>query len=140
MLLKKTSLYLEKQMTKAELLNVVSAKVEGMTKKQATEVVDAVFEALTEAICKDGGSRFAYPGFGTFNVKERAARAGRNPRTNEPIKIAAGKSVSFKAAPKLKAALNVVKVEEKKADKKADKKEAPKKEAAKKETAKKSKK
>ncbi len=112
-------------MTKAELLNAVSAKVEGLTKKQTSDVVDAVFTALSEAIRE--GARFSYPGFGTFTVKERAARDGRNPRTNEPIKIKASKTVSFKAAPKLKEALNGEKKAEKKADKKADKKAADKK-------------
>ena len=113
-------------MTKAELLNAVSAKVEGSTKKQTTEFVDAVFAALSEAIC--AGERISYPGFGTFTVKQRAARDGRNPRTNEPIKIAASKTVNFKAAPKLKDAVNGV---AKKDAKKDAKKEAPKKAAKK---------
>jgi len=91
-------------MTKAELLTSVSEKVENLSKKQASEIVDAVFEALSEAICT--GDRFSYPGFGTFTVKERAERDGRNPRTNEPIKIKATKTVGFKAAPKLKDTLN----------------------------------
>ena len=112
-------------MTKAELLNAVSAKVDGMTKKQTTDVVDAVFTALSEAIC--AGERLSYPGFGTFTVKQRAARDGRNPRTNEPIKIAASKTVNFKAAPKLKDAVNGVKESKKDA-----KKDAPAKKAAKK--------
>jgi len=46
--------------------------------------------------------RFAYPGFGTFNVKKRKPRKGRNPRTGEVIKIKGSKTVSFKAAPQLK--------------------------------------
>jgi DNA-binding protein HU-beta len=119
-----------KTMTKAELLSAVSAKVEGMTKKQTADVVDAVFASLSEAICKDGGARFSYPGFGTFTVKERAARDGRNPRTNEPIKIAASKTVSFKAAPKLKDILNgakAAKKDVKKVDAKKDAKKACKK-------------
>lgn len=111
-------------MTKTELLNLVNSKVENLTKKQTAAVVDAVFSALSEAIV--GGARFSYPGFGTFSVKERAARDGRNPRTGEPIKIEASKNVNFKAAPKLKAALNgEKKVEAKKADKKAAAKKAP---------------
>lgn len=91
-------------MTKAELLTSVSAKVENLTKKQTSDIVDAVFAALSEVIC--AGDRFSYPGFGTFTVKQRAERDGRNPRTNEPIKIKATKTVSFKAAPKLKETLN----------------------------------
>lgn len=91
-------------MTKAELLNAVSSRVPDLTKKQTADVVDAVFEALTDAILTS--ERFSYPGFGTFTVKERAARDGRNPRTNEPIKIKASKTVSFKPAPKLKDTVN----------------------------------
>ncbi|MBQ9396549.1 MAG: HU family DNA-binding protein [Proteobacteria bacterium] len=91
-------------MTKAELLAKVSEKVEGLNKKQANDVVNAVFDALSEAICT--GNRFSYPCFGTFTVKDRAARKGRNPRTNAVIDIAASRNVSFKAAPKLKDALN----------------------------------
>jgi len=116
-----------KPMTKNELLNLVNSKVENLTKKQTGAVVDAVFAALSEAIVT--GARFSYPGFGTFTVRDRAAREGRNPRTGETIQIAAAKNVNFKAAPKLKAALNG----EKKADaKKADAKKAPAKKAAKK--------
>lgn len=113
-------------MTKAELLNSVSLKVEHLTKKQTAEVVDAVFVALTEAITT--GERFTYPGFGTFTVKARASRDGRNPRTGEPIKIKASKTVGFRPAPKLKDVINGT---EKKADakkapaKKADAKKAP---------------
>ncbi|MBQ1927056.1 MAG: HU family DNA-binding protein [Proteobacteria bacterium] len=118
-------------MTKAELLNAVLEKVQGLglQKKQTGPVVDAVFDVLTLAICKDGN--ITYPGFGTFKVKEVAARAGRNPRTNEPIQIKASKKVNFKAAPKLKVAING---EEEKAEEPAEvKKEAKK--AAKKEAA-----
>ena len=114
-------------MTKNELLNLVNSKVENLTKKQTGAVVDAVFFFLSEAIVT--GARFSYPGFGTFTVRERAAREGRNPRTGETIQIAAAKNVNFKAAPKLKSALNG----EKKAEaKKADAKKAPAKKAAKK--------
>ena len=108
-------------MTKAELLSCVSSKVEVLKKKQTSDIVDAVFESLSEAICT--GARFSYPGFGTFTIKERAERDGRNPRTNEPIKIKASKTVSFKAAPALKVALNV---EDKKAKKEEVKEEAKK--------------
>ena len=88
-------------MTKAELIDKVHELSAGAAgSNNATgEVVDATFAAITEAI-KAG--RFAYPGFGTFTVRERAAREGRNPRTKTTIQIAASKSVGFKAAPKLK--------------------------------------
>ena len=112
-------------MTKAELLNNVLSKVENLNKKQTGEVVDAVFAALTEAITTS--ERFSYPGFGTFTIKNRAAREGRNPRTNEPIKIKASKTVGFKPAPKLKEVINGVDKKDAKADKKAADKKATKK-------------
>ncbi len=91
-------------MTKAELIDAVKAKgPEGLTKKDTAAIVEAVFETLRGAITKDG--RFSYPGFGTFTVKSRKARDGRNPRTGEPIKIPASKTVGFKPAPAFKDAL-----------------------------------
>ena len=91
-------------MTKAELIDAVKAAgPEGMTKKDTAMIVEAVFETLRGAITKDG--RFSYPGFGTFTVKNRKARDGRNPRTGEPIQIPASKTVAFKPAPAFKEAL-----------------------------------
>ncbi|MCC6620271.1 MAG: HU family DNA-binding protein [Deltaproteobacteria bacterium] len=90
-------------MTKAELIDTVHGSLEGVSKKDTGEIVQAVFDALAAAIKK--GKRFSYPGFGTFNVKERAERRGRNPRTGKEIKIPASKSVGFKAAPTLKDSL-----------------------------------
>ncbi len=91
-------------MTKAELINTVaSAAGAGMSKKGVEEIVDSVFGSVSKAISKEG--RFAYPGFGTFTVKKRAARTGRNPQTGDAIKIPASKSVGFKAAPAFKKSL-----------------------------------
>ena len=91
-------------MTKAEFINAVHEAIgSGMTKKDTAVAVQAVFDGLGQAI-KDGG-RFSYPGFGTFNVKERGKRQGRNPRTGASITIAASKSVSFKPAPAFKSSL-----------------------------------
>ena len=90
-------------MTKAEFIDKVhEAAGEGLSKKSTGEIVEAVFETLSEAV-REG--RFNYPSFGTFTVKERAAREGRNPRTGKPIKIAASKTVGFKPAPKFKDSL-----------------------------------
>jgi DNA-binding protein HU-beta len=92
-------------MTKAELITAV-LKTKGLpelSKKATNEIVDAVFENLAKAIKKE--RRFAYPGFGTFTVRKRKARKGRNPRTGEEIKIAATKTVTFKPAPQLKKTL-----------------------------------
>jgi DNA-binding protein HU-beta len=87
-------------MTKAELIERIQGTVEGLNKKQTAELVAAVFENVGGAIKEDG--RFAYPGFGTFTVKTRAARKGRNPRTGQEITISASKNVGFKPAPTLK--------------------------------------
>lgn len=91
-------------MTKAELIEAVAAKAEGqLTKKAAGEVVDTVFATLGKAIKKDG--RFSYPGFGTWTVRTRKARKGRNPQTGQVITIKASKTVGFRPAKELKGAL-----------------------------------
>lgn len=91
-------------MTKSELIEEVrKAKGVELTKKETEAVVEAVFEAILNAIKKD--KRFSYPGFGTFTVRERKERKGRNPRTGQTIVIKASKTVGFKPAPKLKAVL-----------------------------------
>ena len=93
-------------MTKSELIDKVVAGVSKqveLTKKSAGEIIDAVFLEIAAAIRKD--KRFAYPGFGTFNVRTRKPRKGRNPRTGEVIKIKGSKTVSFKAAPQVKSKL-----------------------------------
>ena len=84
-------------MTKAELIDTMYEKFEGdITKKLVAELVDGVFDNVSVAIKKD--QRFSYPGFGTFMVRKRKARKGRNPQTGESIKIKASKSVGFRAA------------------------------------------
>ena len=92
-------------MTKAEFVDAVQKGAKGMTlsKRETEELVDCMFEVLAKSIKKD--RRFAFPGFGTFTVRNRKARTGRNPRTGETIKIKASRSVSFKVAPKLKGML-----------------------------------
>ena len=91
-------------MTKADLINAVADSLGGeMTKKATGEAVQAVFDALAGAI--EGDGRFSYPDFGTFKVKDRKARKGRNPRTGNPINIPASKTVGFKPAPKFKDSL-----------------------------------
>ena len=93
-------------MTKAEFIDQVvksSADDMGLTKKAAGELIDSLFGIVGKAIKKDG--RFSYPGFGTFTMKKRAARKGRNPRTGTEIRIKASKTVGFKPAPSLKKSL-----------------------------------
>lgn len=85
-------------MNKGELINAVAAN--GLTKKDAETAVNAVFGAIEDALAK--GDSVQLIGFGTFGVKERAAREGRNPRTGETVKIAAAKVPTFKAGKGLK--------------------------------------
>ena len=93
-------------MTKAEFIDQVvksSADDTDLTKKAAGELIDSLFGIVGKAIKKDG--RFSCPGFGTFTMKKRAARKGRNPRTGTEIRIKASKTVGFKPAPTLKKSL-----------------------------------
>ena len=89
-------------MTKADFINNVMSAT-GTNKKDAALLVEATFNNLANAISNDGKS--SYPGFGTFTVKSRAARQGRNPQTGETIQIAASKNVGFKASSNLKGLL-----------------------------------
>lgn len=89
-------------MTKGDLVNAV-AKAAGLKKTAAGDAVDAIFENLARAIRKD--KRFQVPGFGTFTVRSRKARKGRNPQTGDEISIKASRTVGFKPAPDLKKGL-----------------------------------
>jgi len=86
-------------MTKTELINVVAEKA-GMTKTDAGKAVAAVFEAIKDSLV--AGEKVQVVGFGTFEVRERAEREGKNPATGEKIKIAATKVPAFKAGKALK--------------------------------------
>ncbi len=90
-------------MNKGELIDAVAASA-GLSRADATKAVDAVLDNVTRALA--GGNSVSLVGFGTFSVKERAARTGRNPRTGEPIQIAASKVPGFKAGKALKDAVN----------------------------------
>ena len=85
---------------KAELVSEVAAKTK-LTKKDVSEAVDAVFEAIQEDLAK--GEKVQLIGFGTFEVRDRAARKGRNPQTG--AEIAASKVPAFKAGKALKDAV-----------------------------------
>jgi len=89
-------------MTKADLIAEVAAAT-GLSKKQAEAALESGIEAIKKAVKKEGS--FRYPGFGTFTVKERKARIGINPRTQEKIKIKKSKSVSFKPSQQFKGKL-----------------------------------
>ncbi|HFQ14679.1 MAG TPA: HU family DNA-binding protein [Gammaproteobacteria bacterium] len=90
-------------MNKAELIDAVAENAD-ISKASATRAVDTVLESITDTLKK--GDQVALVGFGTFSVKERAARTGRNPRTGEPLEIPAAKVPSFKAGKALKDAVN----------------------------------
>ncbi|MFV1982484.1 MAG: HU family DNA-binding protein [Thiohalomonadales bacterium] len=90
-------------MNKAELIEAVAEKNE-MTKAAATRAVDSVLGTITETLVS--GDQVTLVGFGTFQVRDRAARVGRNPRTGEAIDIKASKIPSFKAGKALKDAVN----------------------------------
>ena len=90
-------------MNKTELVAGVAEKA-GLTKKDAEKAVGAIFESIQQALVE--GDKVQMIGFGTFEVKERPARTGRNPRTNETIQIPASKNPAFKAGKALKDAVN----------------------------------
>lgn len=86
-------------MTKAELISAIAEKTE-FTKKDSEAALTAVLESITEALKK--GDKVSLVGFGTFEVRSRAAREGINPQTKKKIKIAATKVPAFKAGKALK--------------------------------------
>lgn len=90
-------------MNKTELVAMVADKA-GISKKDADNAVAAVFGSITDALKK--GDKVALIGFGTFEVRKRAARNGLNPKTKETIKIPASKAPAFKAGKALKDAIN----------------------------------
>ncbi len=90
-------------MNKAELIEAV-AEAADLSKASATRAVDAVLDSITGTL--KGGDQVSLVGFGTFQVRERAARTGRNPQTGATINIAAAKVPSFKAGKALKDAVN----------------------------------
>ena len=89
-------------MNKTELINAVAEKSE-LTKKDATKAVDALFDTITDTL--KNNDKVQLIGFGTFEVRERAARKGRNPQTGEEIEIKASKQPAFKAGKALKDAV-----------------------------------
>ena len=90
-------------MNKAELVAAVAEKT-ALSKKDSEKVVNAAFEAITEALV--AGEKVQLVGFGSFETKERNARIGRNPRTKEEIEIPASRVPAFKAGKALKDAVN----------------------------------
>ena len=90
-------------MNKAELIAAVAKKAD-LTKQGAEEAVNAVIDTITEAMKQ--GDKVQIVGFGSFEVKTRSARTGRNPQTNETVEIPARKAPVFKPGKALKDAVN----------------------------------
>lgn len=90
-------------MNKSELIDAIAAAAD-ISKASAARALDAVIDSVTDTL--KSGDKVSLVGFGTFEVKERAARVGRNPKTGEEINIAASRVPSFKAGKALKDAVN----------------------------------
>jgi DNA-binding protein HU-beta len=90
-------------MNKSELIEAVASGAD-LSKADATRATDAVLDSISNALGQ--GDQVAIVGFGTFSVRERAARTGRNPQTGETINIKASKTKGFKAGKALKDAVN----------------------------------
>ena len=90
-------------MNKGELIDKVAGSAD-LSKKDAAAAVDACFDEITSALI--GGHKVQITGFGAFEVRDRAARVARNPRTGEEIKVPASKAPAFKAGKSLKDAVN----------------------------------
>ncbi len=90
-------------MNKSELIDVVSSKAE-ISKAEAIKVVNATLDAITDGLVSDG--KVILVGFGSFEVRTRTARAGRNPRTGEQIKISASRVPAFKPGKDMKESVN----------------------------------
>ena len=90
-------------MNKSDVIQGVAGDT-GVSKSDVEKVIDSFFEAVRTAA--SNGDRVAWPSFGSFSVTQRQARTGRNPRTGEPVPIAASKALKFSASSSLKTALN----------------------------------
>ena len=90
-------------MNKSDLVDAI-AESAGLSKADAGRALDAFVDTVTAAL--KSGDAVSLVGFGTFSVRDRAARTGRNPRTGETIQIAASKNPAFKAGKALKDAVN----------------------------------
>ncbi|MES5261757.1 HU family DNA-binding protein [Priestia megaterium] len=89
-------------MNKTELVDAVATQAE-LSKQEAKKAVEALFETISNTLAKE--EKIQLIGFGTFEVRERAARTGRNPQTGEEMTIPASKAPAFKPGKELKAAV-----------------------------------
>ena len=91
-------------MTKADIVERVYEKVGGFSKKEAAEIVDAVFQMIKQTLASN--EKIKISGFGNFVVREKKERMGRNPQTGQPIVIAKRRVLNFKPSQVMKDALN----------------------------------
>jgi integration host factor subunit beta len=91
-------------MIKSELIEEIAKKNPNLYQRDVEQIVNTVLDVITSALVK--GQRVELRGFGTFSVKDRPARIGRNPRTGETVKVAAKRLPAFKAGKELKERIN----------------------------------
>lgn len=91
-------------MTKSVLIEKVSEKAEGLTRKQTEIVIETVFDSIKEALIK--GEKVEIRGFGNFRLKNRRPRKARNPKTGEKIEVPGKRVLHFKTGKALKEAMN----------------------------------
>ncbi len=94
---------MSERITKSNLVSLIAERID-LPNKKTNEIVDNIFEEIASQLKQ--GKSFTLSGFGTLSVKERAARAGRNPATGKPISIPASKVPHFKASKELKELVN----------------------------------
>lgn len=97
-------------MKKQDLVDAISEKA-GLAKSQSQSIIEEVFDLISDSLSK--GEKIDLRGFGTFNVRESAARTGRNPQTGESIKIPARRVPTFKAGKELRDKVNTTKAKKK---------------------------
>ena len=103
-LTRKGNLDIVRSMTKADIVENVYEKVGGFSKKEAAEIVETVFDTIKETL--ERGEKIKISGFGNFVVRDKNARAGRNPQTGQEITISARRVLTFKPSQVLKNVLN----------------------------------
>jgi integration host factor subunit alpha len=91
-------------MTKSDIIDAVHAGGSGLSKREASEIVELVFETIKQMLAR--GETVKLSGFGSFLVRDKKERQGRNPQTGEPIRIAARRVVTYKVSAALKEKLN----------------------------------
>ena len=89
-------------MTKSELIEKVSEKIEGLTKKQTEIIVNEIFDSIKSALASSDDARVEIRGFGSFKVKQRRSREGRNPKTGTQVSIEAKRVPVFKPGKELR--------------------------------------